>query len=220
MFEQYADYFWIALFGGLVFYGLWQTISAPLLIKRFYKTSAFSNQGKSTLTAPPYDQSLLLEKLNAGNVYRGMYQGQRVEQFAAFPESRYTFTFSRVKRKRNQVMWTISVLHLDEPLVAFCARPTTVTDAIEYVMNRDNVLFPDDEPFANRVHVLADDHALTRKSLSDSIRQYLNNIDPVSLESVGKLLILKAPRQPHDAGTRLKSELDALLDIHRSLSQN
>ena len=49
MFEQYADYFWVTLFAALVIYGLLQSVSAPFLVKRFYKNIDFTDQGKSTL---------------------------------------------------------------------------------------------------------------------------------------------------------------------------
>ncbi|OED38972.1 hypothetical protein AB833_17555 [Chromatiales bacterium (ex Bugula neritina AB1)] len=217
MFEQYTGYLWTALFAALVFYSLWQVVSAPFLVRRFYKKLGFSDHGKSAFESAEYQPSILLKTLNASHVYRGVYKGNRVEQFAGFPETRYKFTMSRVQRKRNQVLWTISILHSESPLVPFCARPTTVTDALEYVLAQDNVTFPDDEPFTNRVHVTAEDHALARKVMTAPVRQYLNNIDPVSLEVVGSLLILKVPRQPHDTGNKLNADLNTLVDLFESV---
>jgi len=206
MFEQYADYFWIGLFAMLVFYGLWQTISAPFLVKRFYRKIDFEDQGKSLLEHGHYQPSMLLKGLNASNVYTGSFDGYRVEQFFAFPETRHKFTMSRVKRKRNQAMWTITLLHGEQPLLPFCARPTNVTDAIEYVLKGGNIDFGEDEGFTKRVHVMADDHEKCKQLFTPKIRDYLKNIDPVSVE-------------PHDIGNKLRSELEAVVGIYKELMQ-
>ena len=220
MFEQYAEYFWIALFAALVFYGLFQTISAPFLVKKFYNKLGFTDQGKSLLDTPPYQPSVLLETLNASHVFVGTRDGFRVEQFAAFPETRHKFTLSRVQRKRNQAMWTITLLHGDKPLFPFCARPTNVTDAIEYVLRGGNVDFGDDDGFTKRVHVMAEDDEQCRRVLTPEIREYLKHIDPVSVETVGSLLIHKSPRQPHDIGDRLQADIDAVVTLYKELTQN
>ena len=73
MFEQYADQFWLALFAAIIFYGIWLTVRAPFLVKKFYKQNNFTDYGKSDLREPPYDLSLVLEKLHANNIYRGQY---------------------------------------------------------------------------------------------------------------------------------------------------
>jgi len=218
MFEQYADYFWIALFAALVFYGLWQTVSAPFLVKRFYRHIEFDDQGKSLLDRPPYQPSILLKNLQAAHLYKGSYEGFRMEQFAAFPVTRHKFTLSRVQRKRNQAMWTITLLDGERDLQPFSARPTNVTEAVEYILKGDNVDFPDDESFSKRVHVMADDHIGIKALLTPDIREYLKNIDPVSVETVGAVLIHKSPRQPHDTGSKLRSDLDAVVGIYRELT--
>jgi hypothetical protein len=162
---------------------------------------------------------VLLETLNASHVFIGTHDGFRVEQFAAFPETRHKFTFSRVQRKRNQAVWTITLLHGEQPLFPFCARPTNVTDAIEYVLHGGNVDFGDDERFTRRVHVMADDHERCQSLFTPKIRDYLNHIDPISVETVGSVLIHKAPRQPHDIGTKLQADLDAVVGLYRELTQ-
>ena len=220
MFEQYAEYFWVTLFAALVIYGLWQSVSAPFLVKRFYKNIDFADKGKSTLDEGPYQSSMLLEELNASHIYSGLYKGYRVEQFFGFPETRYTFTLSRVQRKRNQAMWTITLLHGDKPLLPFCARPTNVKEAMEYVLTGGNVDFTEDEGFTKRVHVMAEDHEKCREALTPKIREYLKNIDPISVETVGKMLVHKSPRQPHDTGNKLQSEIDAVLGIYEELKQS
>lgn len=217
MFEQYTEYFWVALFAALVFYGLWQTVSAPYLVKKFYRKIDFEDKGKSLLDTAPYQPSILLETLNAASVYTGTYKGYKVEQFAAFPETRYKFTLSRVQRKRNQAMWTITLLHAPKALLPFSARPTNVTDAVAYVLQGGNVHFPDDEGFTKRVHVMADDEDAVRERLSPKVREYLKNIDPVSVETAASALIHKSPRQPHDIGNRLQSDLDAVVSIYEEL---
>ena len=218
MFEQFTEYFWIALFAALVFYGLWQTVSAPFLVKRFYRDIAFEDQGRSLLDRPPYQPSVLLENLNAAHLYKGSYEGYRLEQFAAFPETRHKFTLSRVQRKRNQAMWTITLLHGGRELLPFSARPTNVTEAIEYVLKGGNVDFPDDEGFSKRVHVMADNQTAVRELLTPAVRDYLKNIDPVSIETVGSVLVHKSPRQPHDTGNKLRSDLDAVVGIYKELA--
>ena len=73
MFEQYVDYFWVTLFAALVIYGLLQSVSAPFLVKSFYKKINFKDQGKSTLDEGPYQSSMLLEELNASHIYCLLY---------------------------------------------------------------------------------------------------------------------------------------------------
>lgn len=211
MFEQYADQFWLALFAAIIFYGIWLTVRAPFLVKKFYKQNNFTDYGKSDLSEPPYDLSLVLEKLHANKIYRGQYSGYQVEQFAAFPEDRHKFTLNKTKRKHNQSMWTVTLIHCEAPLLQFCARPTTVTAAIGYVLNQNSVVFPDDEKFTNRVHVQSDDHAALVDAFTAEVRTHLTGIDPVSLESVGSQLIQLTPRQPHDVGEKFESDLDALI---------
>ncbi len=217
MFEQYAGYFWVALFAALVFYGLFLTISAPFLVKKFYRKLGFEDKGKSSLDDSPYQSSMLLNGLNAAHIYAGSFKGYRVEQFFAFPETRHKFTMSRVQRKRNQAMWTVTLLYGDKPLPPFCARPTTVTDAMEYVLKGGNVDFTDDEGFTKRVHVMAEDHDLCRQVLTPKIREYLKNIDPISVETIGPLLVHKSPRQPHDIGSKLQADIEAVVGLYEEL---
>ena len=219
MFEQYVDYFWVTLFAALVIYGLLQSVSAPFLVKRFYKNIDFADKGKSTLDEGPYQSSMLLEELNASHIYSGLYKGYQVEQFFGFPETRYKFTLSRVQRKRNQAMWTITLLHGDKPLFPFCARPTNVKEAMEYVLAGGNVDFSEDEGFSKRVHVMAEDHEKCRQALTPEIREYLKNNDPISVETVGTMLVYKSPRQPHDTGDKLQSEIDAVLGLYEELTR-
>ena len=217
MFEQYADQLWMALFAAVIFYGIWQAVRAPFLVKKFYKQNDLADHGKSELVDPPYAQSLVLEKLHANNVYRGQYRGYQVEQFAAFPEDRHKFTLNKTKRKHNQAMWTVSVIHSEKPLVQFCARPTTVTAAVGYVFDQDNVVFPEDEKFTNRVHVQSDNHSGVVDAFSEELRTHLTGIDPISLESIGGQLIQLTPRQPYDVGQKLQADLDALIKVHEVL---
>ena len=218
MFEQYADQLWMALFAAFIFYGVWLAVRAPFLVKKFYKKNNFTDTGKSDLNVAPYDQSLVLEKLHANSIYRGQYGGYQVEQFAAFPEDRHKFTLNKAKRKHNQSLWTVSIIHDEASLLQFCARPTTVTAAIGYVLDRDNVEFPDDDLFTDRGHVQSNDHAAVVDAFSTEVRAHLTGIDPLSLESVGGLLIQLAPRQPHDVGSKFQSDLDALIRVYELLS--
>lgn len=218
MFEQYADQLWMALFAAVILYGVWQTVRAPYLVKKFYKQNNLTDHGKSELSGPPYGQSLVLEKLHANHIYRGQYRGYQVEQFAAFPEDRHKFTLNKTKRKHNQAVWTVSLIHSEKPLLQFCARPTTVTAAIAYVFDRDNVVFPDDEKFTNRVHVQSDNHTGVIDAFSKELRAHLTGIDPISLESVGEQLIQLTPRQPYDVGAKLQSDMDALIKMYEVLN--
>lgn len=218
MFEQYTDHIWAALFAAVVFYGLWLWIRAPFLVRKFYRQHGFVDTGKSSLDETPFGESVLLKRLNASNVYTGVYKNHQVAQFAAFPEDRHKFTMSKAKRKQNQAMWTVTVLHSEQPKLQFCARPTTVTSAIEYVLDRTCVEFPDDERFANKVHILADDHHAVRKAFTTPVREYLTKLDPISVESVGSMLIHMGPRQPHDVGNKFQEELDSLVGIYDEIN--
>ena len=218
MFEQYTDHIWTALFAAVVFYGLWLRVRAPFLVRKFYRQHGFDDTGDSSLDEAPFGQSVLLKRLKASNLYTGAYKNHQVAQFAAFPEDRHKFTMSKAKRKQNQAMWTVTVLHSKQPSVPFCARPTTVTSALEYVLDRSCVEFPDDEKFANKVHILADDHQAVRKAFTTPVREYLTKVDPVSLESVGSMLIYMGPRQPHDVGDKFQAELDALVEIYDEIN--
>lgn len=219
MFELIADYFWVVLFAALVLYGLWQTVSAPFFVKRFYQNMNFRDNGKSRFDSHPYDSVVILQGLKASHVYSGTYKDYRVEQFAAFPETRHKFTMSRVQRKRNQAIWTVTLLHCEKPIMPFCARPTTVTDAMSYVLEGGNIDFEEDEGLTKRVHVLADDHEKCKALLTPKVRDYLKHIDAISLESAGSLLVHKSPGQPHDVGQKLQGDLDALVGIYEELVQ-
>lgn len=213
MFEQYTDHFWAALFAAVIFYSVWLWLRAPFLVKKFYKQHGFADGGASALDEAPFGQSVLLNQLSASNVYTGVYKNHQIAQFAAYPEDRRKFTLNKAKRKQNQAMWTVTVLHSDQPMVQFCARPTIVTAALGYVLDRTCVAFPEDEKFANRVHILADDHQSVRDAFTPSVREYLTRLDPISLESVGSVLIHMGPRQPHDVGNKFQADIDSLLEI-------
>ena len=60
MFEEYAEYFWIALFAALVLYGLANAIQVPLVVKKFYKRAGLTDQGQSVFADEPLDRSVLL----------------------------------------------------------------------------------------------------------------------------------------------------------------
>ena len=213
MFEQFAEYFWLALFAALVLYGLANTIQVPFLIKKFYRKKEFEDQGKSTFSEAPLQNSKLLKGLKTPNVYSGTYRNYKVQQFAAFSVNRRKLTMNKAIRKNNQLSWTISVAYLDTELPEFCARPTKVTESPSYIFDEQGVLFPEDESFVNKVHVMAGDHAAVRKLFTIYIRERLTGIDPVSLESLGKVLIYKSPRFPHEAGTKLEKDLTLLIDM-------
>ncbi len=219
MFEQYATAFWIVLFAGLVLYGLWRSILAPLQVRRFYSNNGFHTEaGEDHLEQSPYGDSLLLAKLQPGPIYTGEYRGHRIEQFAASMRLAGSSMFNHAKRRKEHHAWTITVLHSELPLPAFCARPTKARDSMEYLLNTDNVMFPDDELFANKIHVLADDHPQLIAAFTPSVREWLDGIDAVSLEAVGEMLVLKTPRQPHDTGSKLRSHLDAAVMIHEAIT--
>ncbi len=217
MFEQYADYLWITLFIAIVLYGASNTISVPFRVKRFYRNLGFEDRGRNGFDSDVYSDSQLLAGLMTSRYYCGEYNGQQMEQFEAVSKQRRKFTVNRVIRKRNQQVYTITVLQFQTPVAGFCARPLRVPEAAEYVLHSDPVLFPEDDAFARVIHVVADDHAAVRKQLVTQVREYLNGIDPLSLEVVGSLLIHKRPRQPHDTGKQLKVDIDALLKLGEAL---
>lgn len=213
MFQQYAGYFWAALFAALVLYSLWRAIGAPFLVRRFYLKNGFADLGESTLDVSPYDQSLLLRRLSTKKVYAGNYKNLVVKQFEAGPDTRGKFTMSQAQRTKNKVRWTISLVELNPPLPVFCARPTRAAEAIEYLLGGDGIDFPEDEGFSNRVHVISDDARYAREVMLPAVREHLTGVDPVSLESTGDMLILKSPRQPHDVGGKLLGELDGVVGL-------
>ncbi len=215
MFEQYAVLFWVALFAALLFYTLWRSFGAPYLVRQFYKKVALTRQPVKPLAA--HAQSRLLQNLDLGPVYAGTYRGTRVEQSAASLKSTGSSIFNHSRRRKEHHAWTVSLLHCKEHLPVFCARPVRARDAMEYLLNAGNVIFPDDELFANKIHVLADDHAQLITAFTPGVRQFLDGIDAVSLESTGGLLVLKTPRQPHDTGSKLQADLDALLDTRNAM---
>ena len=67
---------------------------------------------------------------------------------------------------------------------------------------------------------MAEDDEQCRRVLTPEIREYLKHIDPVSVETVGSLLIHKSPRQPHDIGDRLQADIDAVVTLYKELTQN
>ncbi|MEM7259927.1 MAG: hypothetical protein AAF404_21345 [Pseudomonadota bacterium] len=213
MFEQYAEWFWLALFVAVILYGLSNTISVPLRVKRFYASLGFTDGGVNAFETAPYVESLLLQGLTTNHHYSGEYEGIRIEQFAAISKQRRQFTLNKVIRKRNQQVWTVTVVLLNSSVTGFCARPIRVPEAPEYMFNGDAVLFPDDDAFSSRVHVVATDHAQARKVISAEIREYLDGIDPLSLESVQSVLIHRRTRQPHDTGAQLQKDLDAMVRL-------
>ena len=91
---------------------------------------------------------------------------------------------------------------------------------MEYVLRGGNVDFGDDDGFTKRVHVMADDDDKCRQVLTPEIREYLKHIDPISVETVGSLLIHKSPRQPHDIGNRLQADIDAVVNLYEGLMLN
>jgi len=216
MFEQYANYFWLALFIALVFYGFWKWIGAPFLIRKFYRENNFAAREVTNFNDTPYDGSLLLQRMSAATVYSGEYKGYTLEQFEAFTDASGRFPSKAVKKK-NRVAWTVTLLRCDRELVSFCARPTRAKDAIEYLLNTDVVDFPDDEVFANSMHVISENPSVVRAAMGQSVRSYLNHIDPLSLESTGSMLVLKSPRQPHDTGQKLLGDLDMQVEIYQQL---
>jgi hypothetical protein len=96
-----------------------------------------------------------------------------------------------------------------------------VAEAPEYVLNNDAVLFPDDEAFSRRIHVVAEDHAQARKLINAQVRDYLNGTDPdpLALELVQNRLIHRRLRQPHDTGRVLQKDLDAVVQLANALRQ-
>ncbi len=217
MFEEYAEYFWIALFAALVLYGLANAIQVPLVVKKFYKRAGLTDQGQSVFADEPLDRSVLLKGMMTPAFYTGTYRNHNVSQFEMVSVDRRKFTLNKVARKRNQLVWTITAVHLDTPLPEFCARPTRVVEAPGYILEEQGVVFPEDESFANKVHVIAKDHAAVRKLFTVFVRERLTGLDPVSLESVGNVLMYKSPRAPHDAGSTLEKELNLLVDIVESV---
>ncbi len=213
MFEAYAEYFWIALFAAIVLYGLANAIQVPLVVKKFYQRLGFTDQGESTFSDEPLQGTELLQGLVTAGLYTGTYRGHRVTQCAAQSADRRKFTFNKVARKRNQLVWTVTTVECAAPLPEFCARPTRVADAPAYILQQEGVVFPDDDSFANKVHVAAKDHAAVRRLFTVFIRERLNGIDPVSLESAGNVLIYKSPRLPHDAGSTLEKDLNLVVDM-------
>lgn len=220
MFEQYTDQIWMVLFAAVILSGVWLWIRAPFLVKKFYKQHNFVDGGESSLDEAPFGQSVLLQGLTASNVYTGVYKTHQFAQFAAFPEDRHKFTMNKTKRKQNQSIWTATVLHCDQPLVQFCARPTTVTSALGYVLDRTCVAFPDDQKFANRVHILAEDHQATRDAFTRPVRDHMTELDPVSLESVGSILVHLRPRQPHDIGNQFQTDFDSLVELYHQVTNS
>lgn len=203
-------------------YGLVQYVVAPFAVKRFYEKRKFTDTGKSKLDDPFLQDSILLARLNADHVFAAETQGYRVEQYEAFPETRRKFTMSRVRRKRNQARFTVTVLHSNSALTPFCARPTTVTDAMEYMLDTRNIKFPDDEHFANRLHILAEDHESVRQCMTPIVRNQLTKSEAIALEclatsSGGSTLILKRPRDAFDVSDKLTEELESIVQIHQEL---
>jgi hypothetical protein len=216
MFEQYAVVFWVALFAALLFYLVWRSVAAPYLVRRFYERLSLAKQ--SPVASNAHAESQLLQRLAAGPVYAGNYGGKRVEQFAASMTAASASRFNHTQRRKEHHAWTVTLLHCEERLPLFCARPVRARDAMEYLLNTDNVIFPDDELFSNKIHVLADNHPELISCFTAPVRQYLDGIDPVSLESTGRLLVLKTPRQPHDTGSKLQQDLDALIELYNNMS--
>lgn len=218
MFEQHAEGFWVALFLALVLYSIFNTVTVPWRVKRFYANLNFNNEGGLRFDVSAFAESQLLRGQMTKSLYRGDYQGNRVEQFAAFSTQRRKFTLNRITRKRNQKVWTITIVVLDDPLPTFCARPTFVPEAPEYMLQNDAVLFPDDAEFAKRMHVVAPDHQEVRKLLDGEVKSYLTGLDPVSLEVVASYLIHRRPREPHDSGAALQKDLNAAVMLTAALS--
>lgn len=221
MFEQYADQLWIGLFMALVLYGVSNAIRVPLVVKRFYKKLGFNDEGPVQFDSSPFTESLLLHGEKTSHLYRGVYDGYQMYQFAAHSVQRRKFTVNKAQRKRNQKIWTVTVMSLDKPLANFCARPVLVPEAPEYLLNSEAVLFPEHEDFAKRVHVVASDHARARKLFTAEIREHLNGSDPdpLALESVQSFLIHRRPRQPHDTGKQLQKDIDAVVRLAKTLRE-
>lgn len=220
MFEQYAEWFWLALFVALILYGVSNTVSVPLRVKRFYRQLGFTDAGANAFDTSPYSESLLLQGWATRSHYCGDYNGCSVEQFAAVSTDRRKFTLNKVIRRRNQQVWTVTIVDVKTPLATFCARPMRVPEAPEYVLHNDAVLFPDDDGFTSRMHVVAGDHAAARKLINSDIREYLSGIDPLALESVSTRLIHRRPRQPHDTGKALQQDLDAVVKLSNLLAEH
>lgn len=220
MFEQYAEQFWIALFMALVLYGVSNAIRVPLVVKRFYKKLGFNDEGPVEFDSSLFADSLLLQGEKTSHLYGGVYDGYKLNQFEAYSTQRRKFTVNKAQRKRNQKIWTVTVISLDKPLANFCARPVLVPEAPEYLLNSEAVLFPDHEDFAKRIHVVATDHASARALFNAEVREYLNGSDPdpLALESVQSVLIHRRPRQPHDTGKQLKKDLDAVVSLAGTLT--
>lgn len=219
MYEQFAEWFWIALFAAIIIYGLSNALTEPWRVKQFYKRINFSNTGSSNFEVAPYTESLLLKAQMTRSLYIGDYRGFRVEQFSSLSKQRRKFTFSKIARKRNQQVWTVTIVALAKPLPSFCARPTFVPEATEYVLRGDAVLFPNDEEFAKRMHVVAPNHPLVRKRINAEVRHYFKGIDPRSLEVVSTYLIHKRPRQSYDGGDSLQQDLDAVVKLAIALNE-
>lgn len=220
MFDQYATLFWLVLFAGLLFYALWRRLGAPYLRNRRYAQIGLQLSADTDLSRLAGGDSLLLNRLQPGPVYGGRYRGHSVWQFAASPKWQKPSLYNRAQRRRDHQAWTVTVLQGVRDIPRFCARPVKARDAMAYLLDTDNVIFPDDELFANKVHVLAEDHEQIVAAFTEKLRATLDGIDPLSLESVNSLLLLKSPRQPHDGGMKMQAELDVLVDMYDALTNS
>ncbi len=228
--SEISAYFLPALFLGVVLYGVLQYAVTPFAVQRSYRKLGFTDRGKSLLDEPPVRSSIVLATLNTDHLYSGVFNGHQLQQCLAHPETRHKFTMSRVRRKRNQARFTVTTLYSEQRLPSFCARPTTVTDAMEYMLDNRNMVFPEDQNFANRQHVIADDSQAVRRCLTPLVRKHLTGSAAVSLECIeysvngqstgGSTLIMKRPREAFDPGDKLLEQLEIVIEIYRELATN
>lgn len=219
---------------AIVAYGLWQTVRTPAAMRRFYRKLQFErHQGGELLsnttlegnatqltagarmqqTAPSLARSTLLSPLATRELYGGEYQQRKLWRCVAYPAARRRFTLSRRQRQRNQARWSMTVYPLATALPEFCARPTNVNDALEYVFDDSNMQFADDDNFNNRYHVLTPRPDQVRELLPPAVRELILKVPATSVESTGDALIIKRVWEAYEIETRMQRELDEVSEL-------
>ncbi len=210
----------------LLAYAAWIWGNRGFVSRRFYKGIGFSKQPAS-VTAGLLDrrESILLESLTGWSQSKAGPTRAWSGEYRGYPMLQYIATRRRGRRdgrkKSNfQTKYSITIVKTGIDLPTFCGRPKQALEAIDYMFDGKDIEFPQDTEFARLYHVQCDNEEKTRHYFGQPLRELLLQVEGLSLEAVGQVLIIVRLGEYLDLAGNLQVELDAAAELTAYMLKN
>lgn len=212
-----SEYLFIFILCAAAVFGIVDFIRARVLLQRFYETLDFTLKGQSDLQSPATSE--LLTPLKTDRLYSASYRGQQIEHCRAFPLGRGKFTLSKVQRKHNQTLYSVTILRSLHTLPSFCLLPLTSPETMLRMTVERGIELKANEDISNRYYIRSDHPELIEPLGEKNIAKFLLAAELISIECIDNTIIIKRAWPITKIHERLTAELDCAVAINGRLTQ-